>query len=170
MAMSVNGLIARENGSGDFLSDENWQTFSSLVNEFSCFVVGQHTYEAVKQWPEAYSFDDFPDATKIVVSDDPSFQVDEGYFLAKSPQDALEQLDKKGFEKALLTGGAHNNSSFARVGLIDEVILNVEPTAIGKGIPLFAPQEFELRLELLDSKKLRNNILQVHYRVSKDKS
>ena len=42
-------------------------------------------------------------------------------------------------KSVVVTGGSKMNSSFAKSGLIDEVILNVEPVIIGEGIPLFDP-------------------------------
>ena len=49
MAMSLNGIIAKEDGNEDFLSHKNWETFSELVNTFGNFVVGRKTHEAVKK-------------------------------------------------------------------------------------------------------------------------
>ena len=90
--------------------------------------------------------------------------MDKGYFVASSPEDAVTFLQKEGFEKALLTGGATTNSSFAKAGLIHEMILNVEPIVLGKGLSLFLPADFQLSLELLESKPM-NNLLQLRYKV-----
>src|SRR3989344_6251860 len=167
MAISVNGIIAREDGSEDFLSEENWQTFSGLVKEFGNFIVGSRTYEAVKQWDEGYGFDDFPEVQRVVISDSPSYELDAGYTLATSPQDAIRHLQKAGFERALLTGGATNNSSFAKANLIDEVNLNVEPVIVGEGIPLFHPAAFDLPLELVETKPIGAGVVQLRYNVRK---
>src|SRR3989344_2580955 len=151
MAISVNGIIAREDGSEDFLSEENWQTFSGLV----------------KEWDEGYGFDDFPEVQRVVISDSPSYELDAGYTLATSPQDAIRHLQKAGFERALLTGGATNNSSFAKANLIDEVNLNVEPVIVGEGIPLFHPAAFDLPLELVETKPIGAGVVQLRYNVRK---
>lgn len=165
MAMSVNGVIATPDGQEEFLSDENWRTFSSLAREFSNFIVGRRTYEAVKNWGEGYGFDDFPEAHKVVVSDDPAYKLDPGYVLVGSPQEALGSLEKAGFERALLAGGSTTNSSFAKAGLVDEIILNVEPVVVGKGISVFGSEDFQMPLELLETKKIEPGILQLHYQV-----
>lgn len=167
MAISVNGIIAREDGSEDFLSEENWQTFSGLVEEFGNFIVGSRTYEAVKKWDEGYGFDDFPEAQRVVISDNQKYELDAGYSLATSPQEAISHLAKAGFERALLTGGAMNNSSFAKENLINEVILNIEPVVIGKGIPLFRPAVFDLPLELVETKPIGAGVVQLRYNVRK---
>lgn len=167
MAMSVNGMIAAQDGNEDFLSHEHWKTFGSLVKEFGNFIVGSRTYEAVNSWNENYGFDDFQDVKKIIVSDNSSYELKDGYDLALSPRDAISVLEKAGFEKALVSGGSVLNTSFASENVIDEVILNVEPAVLAKGVPLFQPSEFQLQMELVDSQKLDDGIVQLHYRVVK---
>ncbi len=166
-AMSLNGIIARKNGDEDFLSNDNWNSFSDLVNSFQNFIVGRKTFEAVKNWNEGYDFDDFKAAKKIVVSGDHNYKLDGGYFLALNPKKALEILKGKGFNRVLIAGGSGLNSSFAKANLIDEVILNVESVIIGEGIPLFLSNDFELNLKLVDVKKISNSIVQLHYKVTK---
>src|SRR3989344_3298375 len=167
MAMAANGIIATESGGEDFLSHENWKKLSELVEEFGNFVIGRKTYEAVKNWNEEYSFDDFVDAEKIVISQDKNFKLDEGYTLANSPEDALAELSQKGFEKVLVSGGANVNSAFAKENLLDEIILNVEPAIIGKGIPVFVPNDFELKLHLVSAEKSASGIVTLRYNVLK---
>ena len=167
MAMSLNGIIARKNGDEDFLSHDNWNSFSELVKSFQNFIIGRKTFEAVKKWNDGYNFDDFKDAKKIVVSRNQNYKLDEGYILASNPKEALETLKDNGFNKILITGGSGLNASFAKDNLIDEVILNVESVIIGEGIPLFSSNEFDLNLKLIDVKKLPNDIVQLHYKVTK---
>ena len=59
------------------------------------------------------------------------------------------------------------NTAFARAGLIDQVIINVESVVVGRGIPLFAPEGFDLRLKLIEMKRMREEIVQLHYEVRK---
>lgn len=165
--MSANGVIARENGEEDFLSDKNWKTFTELAEKYGNFIVGRKTYEAIKKWDEDYSFDDLKNIEKIVISQDSSYGLDEDYTLARSPQDAISKLEQKGIDTVLVTGGSTTNTSFIKEGLLDEVILNIEPAIVGKGISLFSSADFESRLELLEMKKLDDDIVQLHYKVIK---
>jgi dihydrofolate reductase len=167
MAMSLNGIIARKNGDEDFLSHDNWNSFSGLVKSFQNFIIGRKTFEAVKQWKEEYNFDDFKDAMKVIVSSDQNYKIDVGYKLASSPKEALEILKENGFNNILITGGATLNSSFAKENLIDEIILNVESVIIGEGFPLFSSNDFDLDLKLVDVKKLPNDIVQLRYKVTR---
>lgn len=167
MAISSNGIIATEKGDEDFLSHKNWEKFCELVREFGNFIVGRKTYEAVKKWDGGYNFDDLLGVKKVIISQDNSFKLDKGYVLASSPEDALAKLSQKGFGKTLVTGGANINSAFAKAGLLDEIILNVEPIFMGRGIPLFAPQDFEMKAKLISVDKSKEGILTLKYAMLK---
>lgn len=167
MAISANGIIATETGDEEFLSHENWEKFCELAREFGNFIVGRKTYEAVKKWDSEYNFDDLVGIEKVIISQDQNFKLDEGYILANSPQDALAKLSEKGFDRALITGGANINSAFAKAKLLDEIILNVEPVFVGKGIPLFAPQDFEIKAKLISTDKTENGIVFLKYEILK---
>lgn len=167
MAISANGIIATESGNEDFLSHQNWEMFCELAREYGNFIVGRKTYEAVKKWDDGYNFDDLVGIEKIIISQNKVFDLAEGYTLASSPQEALAKLSEKELEKALVTGGAKINSEFAKANLLDEVMLNVEPVLIGKGIPLFAPQDFEIKTKLASVKQSESGILTLKYVVLK---
>lgn len=166
MAISVNGIIATEEGDEEFLSHENWEKFCELARKFGNFIVGRRTYEVVKEWDSGYNFDDLVGVEKVVISQDQNFKLDEGYILANSPQDALAKLSR--LENVLVTGGAHINSAFAEANLLDEIILNVEPVFIGKGIQLFAPKDFEMKAKLISADKTENGIVTLKYEILKE--
>lgn len=167
MAISANGIIATETGSEDFLSHENWEKFCEFAREFGNFIVGRKTYEAVKKWDDGYNFDDLVGVEKVIISQDKNFKLDKGYTLANSPENALAKLSQKGFKKVLVTGGANINSAFAKANLLDEIVLNFEPVVVGKGISVFASEDFELKLKLVSSEKSASGILTLAYNVVK---
>jgi dihydrofolate reductase len=86
---------------------------------------------------------------------------------ANYPQEALEILEKQGFEKALVAGGGKTNRSFLKENLIDEIYLDVEPMIYGEGISLFNSTNSKLDLELIGQKMLNKNTIQLHYKVIK---
>lgn len=164
MATSANGIIARENNEEDFLSEINWKTLITLANEAKCIVWGKKTYEIVKTWEQKY-LNDLKEIKKIIVSSNSDYKSEENIEYAISPEDAIEKLEKQNFQEVILTGGSKINSAFAKKNLINEVIININPIMIGLGIPLFDPYEFDLKLKLLETKTLPENILQLHYKV-----
>ena len=52
-------------------------------------------------------------------------------------------------------------------GLIDEVILKVNPLLLGSGIPLFHAMSRQVDLELIDSQVLSTGCVYVLYRVKR---
>lgn len=165
MAISANGIIATTTGSEDFLSHDNWIQFVKLANKVGCFIWGRKTYDAVINWEGDY-LNDLKDVKKIIVSHSP-IELKKGFTLADSPEQALSLLQEGGFKEAIITGGSTLNSEFAKRGLIDEVILDVNSVILGAGIPVFAPGDFELKLELVESTKVSDSVFELKYKVVK---
>ena len=166
MVIPANGIIAGENNEEDFISHDSWQAWLEILRQYGCVIWGRKTHQVVKTWPKSY-FDDIKGIKVVVISANPDYEVSAGFELASSPEAALKTLKKQGFKSVVLTGGATLNTAFAKLGLIDEVILNVEPIIEGKGIPLFKPEVFELKLELIEMKKSKGKTIQLHYKVVK---
>lgn len=166
MVISVNGIIAGENNEEEFISHDSWLAWLEIVRKYGCVIWGRKTHQVVQTWPKAY-LDDIKGIKVVVVSTQPDFKIGPGFKLADSPQSALKILEEQGFKSVVLTGGSTLNSSFAKAGLIDEVILNIEPVIEGKGIPLYKQEDFELKLELIEMKKSKGKTIQVRYQVIK---
>ena len=165
MAISANGIIASKNGSEDFLSHTNWVQFINLAKRIGCFMWGRKTYDAVIAWEDDY-LKDLEGVKKIIISKS-NIDLKEGFELAHSPEEALQKLQSEGFTEAIITGGSTINSAFAKHGLIDEVIFDVNPAILGDGIPVFKPEDFALKLHFVDAKKIADGIVELHYRVQK---
>ena len=67
MAASINGLIATEEGSEDFLSDRNYQIMLDFLKEQDCLVYGNTTFKNVISWGEDY-INALKDTTVIIYS------------------------------------------------------------------------------------------------------
>lgn len=166
MAMSLNGIIAREHNEEDFISHDSWLAWLEDIRSVGCILWGRKTHQIVKTWGEQY-FQDLKGISCVVVSTQVDYKVDDRFILVQSPQDALEKMRKSGFSRVILTGGSMLNSSFAQLNLIDEIVVNVEPVIVGKGISLFNPSLFDLKLELIEIKKSKGRTIKLRYRVLK---
>jgi len=62
-------------------------------------------------------------------------------------------------------GGGNLAKTFFEEGLIDELIIGIQPVILGKGIPLFLPQERQMELERFDVKMRESGTVQISYRV-----
>ena len=165
MAISANGIIADKNGTEDFLSHDNWIQFVNLAKRIGCFIWGRKTYDAVSKWKGNY-FKDIKDIRKIIISRS-SIPLIKGFSLSNSPEEALKMLESEGFKETIITGGSTLNSKFALRNLIDEVILDINPSILGEGLPVFKPLDFKLDLELIKVDQIKENIVEVHYKVKK---
>lgn len=160
MIVTPNGYIADLNGKS-VSSKYNWDDFFASAQKYNNFVIGRKTMEVVGK-----GFDQVVCDYKIVVSSQKNIHVDSSFMLARSPQDALDKLKDK-VDTLFLVGGGEINSAFAKQGLIDEVVLTIEPHILGKGINLFAHENFMLNLKLEQSETLEGNRLRIRYKVIK---
>ena len=165
MGVSLNGYIAKTNGDSDWTSEENLQGFYEQAKNAGNIIMGRNTYLVALK----YGYFPFPDALNVVVS---SREIENKWgekvmVTNKLPKEILEMLERRGFETAFLAGGGELNTSFAREGLIDEIYFDVEPVIIGEGIRVFREADFEMNLELLETKKLNQDTIQLHYKVVK---
>ena len=164
MAMSVDGIVASPSGSEDFLSDCNWDSFSKLVHVHGAFIVGRRTYEAVQQWTDGYNFDSFPDALRVVVSRQLDYAVGPGYQGCSGPLEALSLCRGRGFSSCVVAGGGELNRAFLEAGLVDEIVVNLEPIIAGDGVRMISPGPMVLnRLKILDTTAIGDGIVQLRY-------
>jgi dihydrofolate reductase len=167
MAMSANGLIAGEDNNEDFISHYNWLALCQLAGEYKNLVWGRKTYELVSGWGKSYFTEDIQKADKVIITSDKDLEVAPGYRVVGSPQEAIDSLQTAGCTTIVLTGGSLINSSFATLGLIDEVHINLEAVMIGWGIPLFSADNFRLNMKLLSIERFEQNGVTLHYQVVK---
>jgi dihydrofolate reductase len=84
-----------------------------------------------------------------------------------SPQEAINYLQEKGHQTALIAGGGELHNAFIAHGLVDELIFNVAPVFEGKGLNLLLDKDhYQYKdVQLLDFKSLGGGVVQLHYAV-----
>ena len=166
LAITANGYIAKEDDDTSWVSDVEWESFRSMVKRAGNMIIGRRTYEIMRQNDD---FSQIGDVKVIVMTRNESLKSDNPNIICtgKSLKEVLDQLKEQGFSEALVAGGGKCNASFMKEGLVDEIYLDVEPILFGKGIKLFADEDFEANLELIEVKNLSANEVQLHYKVKK---
>lgn len=162
MAMSVNGMIAKENDDTPW-SDEIWKNYYKTAKRFKAIIVGRRTYDLMNSVNE---FGKIGNPFVIVLSHQKKDKNQKHTFL-QDPNQAIELLNKKKFKEVLLGGGGTVNGLFMKENLIDEIYLDIEPKVFEKGIHLFGDSDFDADLKLLNVKKISKNLIQLHYKVEK---
>lgn len=167
MACSINGLIAREDGSEDFLSERGWDIMLEFLKEYDVLIWGRKTWDNIVSWGEEY-LEALKDINIIILTSSTNKKSEfSNITYCKSIEECLKVCDENEFEKLFISGGAKINNSFMEKGIVDEIILNYNPYVLNKGIPLFDGKFFENKLKLERVVREKDDILQIHYKIIK---
>lgn len=164
-AISVNGMIAREDGDEDWLPSEDWDEFVADVTKYGNFIMGRETYELVTKLYPDYNFDDVEANFKLIVTTQPDYVQPDGYIVIHSPEEAVNFLKAKNAQVGLLIGGGSLNSSFYSKQLVDEAWLTINPTILGKGRSFVVACDIEVELKLIEVIQLDKERVQIRYEV-----
>lgn len=163
MGMSLDGFIAKENDDVPW-SEAVWQSYYDIAGGFKAIILGRRTYEMME---EANEWSKIGNPFTVVLSR--ASQASEGQkMFVTSADEAMTILHERGFNDVLVGGGAQINALFMESGLIDEIIIDMEPVIFGKGISLFGDVTLDGHLKLLEFKKLGEGTVQLHYEVCKN--
>lgn len=164
MTLTANGVFQQ--------ADENHPVPKEILTDFTGFIGkagnlinGRRTYE---QLISGSARNSFKGIELVIVSK--QLQQTEGIHVAASPDEALQYLEQKKFDYALVAGGAQINSSFLSQDLVDEIYLNIVPALLGNDIIINMKGPMETRLKLIDTVNLSRNIVQLHYYVTHKKA
>jgi dihydrofolate reductase len=179
IATSVDGFIAREDGSIDWLESSGNQDaemgddvdmgFNDFMSSIDCLIMGRNSMEMIssfnltpEQWP-------YKDARVIVLSNtikEPPENLKGKVEMYSGELSALvEKLEQEGYEHAYIDGGK-TIQAFLNLNLINEITITRIPILLGKGKSLFGKTTQEIKLENVKSKAFPNDFVQVHYKVS----
>ena len=167
VGISVDGFIARTDGSFDFLDaggnephgfEEFWASVDALV-------MGRKTYET------ALSFGTWPYGRKpvFVLSTQPLASAPRGAVVehvSGDPRAIVAQLEARGIQHAYIDGGL-TIQRFLEAGLIDRLTITRVPVLIGTGIPLFGPLSRDLKLEHVATRQFAGGLVQSEYTVER---
>jgi len=165
LAASANGLISNKRNVPDWLSDEYGQGFMTISQQTKAVIMGKTTYN--KLAPDYLPLKN--EGALVVLTHDTSAQPAQPnvVFTDKSAHDIVAMLESQGYSKAVIIGGTATVSEFMKARLVNELILVVEPVLFGAGLPLMnGLDDFESHMSLHDVKKLNDNTVQLHYRLT----
>lgn len=162
IATSLDGFIARPDGTFDFLSiveqpDEDYG-FAEFFGTVDALVIGRNTYEtalAFPEWP-------YPGKRCIVLTHRETPSVHGEQFFAGAATALVEQLALSGAQRLYVDGGAVIRD-FLAAGLIDDLTISIVPVLLGSGISLFGAEVPEQRLALDSSQAYPSGLVQLRY-------
>jgi dihydrofolate reductase len=165
IGVSVDGFIARADGSFDFLphvsgEDHGYDAFMASVD---ALVIGRKTYEV------ALSFGSWPYGSKpvFVLSSRPLAPAPAEAIVERvsgAPADIAAGLAGRGIRHAYVDGGV-TIQAFLRAGLVQRLVITRVPVLIGEGIPLFGPLPHDLQLTHVTTRSFPSGLVQTEYAI-----
>ncbi|MEZ5595216.1 MAG: dihydrofolate reductase family protein [Pseudomonadales bacterium] len=145
MAMSLDGYIARKDGSVDWMetTDEfpggeamDADVINAFLQAIDCYVMGSHTYETALRFDDeghGWAYGDTPVfvlTTRTLRRNRESVEFFSGN-VSRLINDRLRPL----YRRIWVAGGGIVAGEMLRLGLADEVSCSVLPVLIGEGVP-----------------------------------
>lgn len=162
--LAANGNYA-QSGPDNPPTTEALADFAAQAKAAGNFIVGRRTFESMAG--NGGGGGPFAALDIVVISN--SIPNIPGVTVVGSPQEALDYLQQKGHQTALISGGADIHNSFLGQELVDEVIFNVAPVLEGKGLNLLIDKDHYRckHVELLDCKPLGGGVVQLRYAINR---
>ena len=162
VAVSLDGFIARPDGSYDWLIPDPSIDFGALYKEFDAAVMGRKTYEVGL----AAGVDgSIPGMDVVVFSKTLPASTSRGVRVVnEDPRKVVAELKKKSGRDIWLFGGGELFRYLLDGGLVDTVELAVMPVLLGSGIPVLPPGA-STNLVLSDTHRLPSGIMVLAYSV-----
>lgn len=166
MAMTIDGIIAKDKTqNADWTTKADKRVFIEETKKHGVIIMGDTTFEAMDR-------KNLPGRFNLILSLEPEKYKDlevpgQLEFMKAPPKEVIKYLEQKGYQSAILGGGARTNSFFLKAGLVDEVWITVEPKIFGKGLNFTEGEELNINLELIEVREIGNHAVQLKYRVIK---
>ena len=165
MAQTLDGKIGKDSSHiADWTPTEDKKAFAAETKKLGVIIMGSTTFDTIKRplpgrlnliltsRPEAYKEYEQPGLLE---------------FFKGTPAEVVKFLESRGHQTAALGGGAKTNAAFLKAGLVDEILLTIVPIIFGQGISISEGQELDSKFELVEEKKLTNDLIQLRYKALK---
>ncbi len=164
---SVDGFIARPNGTFDFLDEGGGEPhgYEEFIATVDTIVMGRNTFEIVLAFPE------WPYGKKrvVVLSSKPvDLSAVRGgvvEHMGGTPAEIVAKLAATGAHHLYVDGGI-TIQRFLEAGLVNRLIVSRVPVLIGQGIPLFGPLTHDLRLHHVATRHYPGGLVQSEYTIA----
>ena len=177
MAASLDGFIARRDGSVDWLetSDDfaDGDTMDpgfveAFLETIDCYVMGSRTYETALGFEAkglGWAYGDKP--TFVLTHRELPRTRDTVELCAGDLAQFVNGRLRSTFRSIWFVGGGAVSGECLRLGLADEVRYSILPILIGDGIPFFEKLDKDVALHLVEVKAYKSGMVALHYDVRK---
>jgi len=165
IASSLDGFIATKDESLEWLYNvegEGDNGFSDFYETVDTVLLGKRTYD----WVMKQDIEEFPYKKKecYVFTRSSIENTKDVKFVNNNVTEFVDKLKSQDGKNIWIVGGGELFHSFIQEKLVDEIIITVAPSILGKGVPLFREGDYQLDLSL---KRMRsfNQFVELHYEV-----
>jgi dihydrofolate reductase len=173
IACSLDGFIAREDGSIDWLTEyeNNSETdygYSEFYASIGTVLMGRKTYEQV------LGFGDWPYTEKktyVFTKQNEPLRREKGVeFVSVDIGEFACRLKENTDEDIWLVGGSQLIKAFLEEDLVEDLIVFIVPVILGSGIPLFDRIGKEIKLRTVSIEKYENGLVKMECQVREIRS
>lgn len=168
IASTIDGFIARENGSLDWLlslpnPNNIDHGYNDLIDSVDTIVLGRKTYDELLGFGIEWPYKNFK---TYIITKNKNYPIKtESTFIVESIDSKLiDKLRLESNKNIWLVGGGVVISQFLNLGAIDEMTISIIPIILGKGLRLFSEHPLETNFELLDSIAFETGVVNLRYR------
>jgi dihydrofolate reductase len=178
MAASLDGFIARKDGSVDWMETSDrfagGETMSpeiveSFLKTIDCYVMGSRTYETALNFEGkglGWAYGDKP--TFVLTSRNlPRTRSTVEFYSGDLAQFVNGRL-RRSFQSIWFVGGGTVSAECLRLGLADEVRYSILPILIGDGIQFFEKLDRDVALHLAEVKAYQSGTVALRYDVKRE--
>ncbi|KYG29465.1 dihydrofolate reductase family protein [Alkalihalobacillus trypoxylicola] len=167
IAVSLDGYIATEEDKLDWLFEvegEGDNGISDFYKTIDTVIMGRKTFNWINNPAHIEEFP-YADKKSYVLTRSQLEHSENITFINPNIVDFVKELKQRPGKDIWLLGGGELVTSFAKKGLIDEVIMTIAPKVIGQGISLFQKGDYFIDLHLKNVKTY-NQFVELHYVVN----
>jgi dihydrofolate reductase len=166
IGISVDGFIARRDGSLDFLPPDGGEPhgYNEFFASVDALVIGRNTFETV------LAFETWPYGKKriVVLSSRPlDFSTVRGGVVEQmngDPAQIVAKLAASGVQHIYVDGGI-TIQQFLRAGLVHHLTITRVPVLLGDGIPLFSSLPHDLPLRHVATQHYPSGLVKSEYEI-----
>lgn len=169
IATSLNGMIARQDGSVDWLDkvpnpQQSDYGYADFYGNTDTTIQGYNTYKDVMKMGVQ---NPYPYTRNYVFTSDKGRKPTSGFeFVTENHIEFTKQLKAGDGKDIWLIGGGRLNTSMLENDLIDEILMFVMPVIIADGIRLFSDNNLEKSLVLSESVNYSSGVIGLKYLLS----
>ena len=174
MAASLDGFIARKDGSVDWLetSDEfaagetlDPETAQAFLRTIDCYVMGSRTYETALGFVAKGFGWVYGDKPVVVLTRRDLPKRDHVELYAGDLATLVNERLRPRYRNIWFVGGGLVAGECLRLGLADEIRYSIMPIVIGDGVSFFEKLDRDVALHLLEVKAYKTGMVALHYAV-----